>query len=98
MNCDMSESRDLSLHRLLPLLEPDKIKTVLFFFVMGALWQSTALASGQVCVNLGRQERKGGGAGVQTLCVPTPLSSTGELGILGTQYFLHRALELCAVQ
>lgn len=97
MNCDMSESRDLSLHRLLPLLEPDKIKTVLVFFVMGALWQSTALASGQVCVNLGRQERRGG-AGVQTLCIPTPLSSTGELGILGTQYFLHRPLELCAVQ
>lgn len=36
MNCDMSESRDLSLHRLLPLLEPDKIKTVLFFFCDGS--------------------------------------------------------------
>lgn len=64
MNCvsslTLSDSKDLSLHRLLPLFETDKIKTVVILFWWELLYKRTALSPGQGCAFLGTmgEERK----------------------------------------
>lgn len=49
----LSDSKNLSLHRLLPLFETDKIKTVVILFSWDLLYKCTALSPGQGCAFLG---------------------------------------------